>query len=274
MRLNVLLNITLLLGVTACEFKVTPDDTDTSDESTGSGASESAGTTSGGSDGSGQTSNSGGSSVGTTTEGTTGMSTATATATSTSTTTEMTSSTTSATSASTSATTDGPPPDPIDPTPCEGEAKVIPGDAIAYLEAQVPPPPPPDTTGGSGTTGGDPIDPGTLHVRLSSQSFTCEDPAAALKCGQNWAVSFALAPEFQIPGLYHLSGPSVFGVGTETGPDEGNGECSWGGGSFFATLEVISVDDENVIGRLCHIDAPIPSNAAELEGKFVAPRCP
>lgn len=271
MRLSVLLNVTLLLGVAACDFKVSPGDTDTSEDSTGAGESDSAGTTSGGgSDATGQSTN--GTSVGTTTEGTTGVGTATATATSTDATTGMTSGTTSA--GSTSATTDGPLPDPIDPTPCEGEAKVIPGQAIAYLEAQVPPPP--DTTGGSSGTsgGGEPVDPGTLHVRLSSQSLTCEDPAAALQCGENWAVSFALAPEFQTPGLYHLSGPNVFGVGTETGPDEGGGECSWGGGSFWATLEIIAVDDEAVTGRLCHIDAALPANAAELAGKFVAPRCP
>lgn len=272
MRSYLFLSITLGLGVAACELKDSGD-TDGGDDSSGSAASDSAGTTTGGSDGTGQSSNGGGSSA-TTTEGTTGVGTATATATSTEGT-GMTSSSTSATSASTSATTDGPPPDPIEPTPCEGEAKIIPGEAIAYLESQVPPAPPPDTTGGSsGTTGGEPVDPGTLHVRLSSQTLTCDDPAATLKCGSNWAVSFALAPEFQAPGLYHLSGPQVFGVGTETGPDEGGGECSWGGGSFFATLEVIAVDDDAVTGRLCHIDAPIPGNAAELEGKFVAARCP
>lgn len=276
MRSYFLLNLSLLVGVAACDFKGNDSASDTSDDSTGgASSSDSEGTTTGVSDGSGQSSNSGGSSVGTTTtDATTGVGTVTATSTTTTdATTGMTTSTTSATSASTSATTDGPPPDPIDPTPCEGEAKVIPGQAIAYLESQVPPPPP-DMTGGSGTSGGDPVDPGTLHVRLSSQSLACEDPGAALKCGGNWAVSFALAPEFQAPGLYHLSGPSVFGVGTETGPDEGGGECSWGGGSFFATLEIIAVDDEAVTGRLCHIDAAIPANAAELEGKFVAPRCP
>lgn len=267
MRPYLLINIGLLVGLTACELKITPGDTD-DDASTGAattGEPDSAGTTTGAS---GPTSNSG-SSVGTVTDPT-----ATATATSTTdATTDATTSTTSASSAttvSTEATTD--PVDPIDPTPCEGEAKPIPGEAIAFLLSQAPPEP--DTSGGGTATGGDPPDPNTLQIRLSSQAFGCADPDANLECGTNWAVSITIPPEFQTPGLYHLSGPNVLGIGTETGADEGGGQCSFGGGSFWATFELIDIDAEKVTGRLCHVDAVIPFNAAELEGVFEAPRCP
>lgn len=272
MRSYLLLNATLLLGVAACELKITPDDSDTSADSTGPATTSD----SGGTDG--QTSNSGGSSVGTATDPTATATSATATtATATATTdatTGMTSSTTSATETTTTATS-GTTSDPVDPQPCAGDPKEAPGVAIAYIESQVPPNP--DTTGGgsSGTSGGDPPDPQTLHIRLSSQTFTCADPAANLQCGPNWEVSITIPPEFQTPGLYHLSGPSVFGGATETGADEGGNMCSFGGGSFWATFELVAIDDAAVTGRLCHIDSPIPFNAAELEGvQFVAPRCP
>lgn len=271
MRPYLLLSISLLVGVTACEFKITPGDTD-DEASTGAattGESDSAGTTTGAS---GQTSNSG-SSVGTVTDPTataTATSTTDATTDATTSTTSASSATTVSTEATTVSTTD--PVDPIDPTPCEGEAKPIPGEAIAFLLSQAPPEP--DTTGGGTATGGDPPDPNTLQIRLSSQAFTCADPDANLECGTNWAVSITIPPEFQTPGLYHLSGPNVLGIGTETGADEGGGQCSFGGGSFWATFELIDIDAEKVTGRLCHVDAVIPFNAAELEGVFEAPRCP
>lgn len=262
------LGLTLAVGL-ACELKISPEETDTSDDGSSTGAATDAGGTEGVSSGtvgtSGQTS--GGSSATATTASTT-VSTTTGemttggdpTATSSTSATSMTSATSN---------TSG---DPVVPTPCEGVPTPIQANTIAYLESQVPPVP--DTTGGSSGTGGDPPNPATLHVRLSSQSLTCKDPQAILQCGPEWAVSINIPPEFQTPGLYHLAGPDVIGIGMETGADEGNGECSFGGGSFFATLEIISVDEVEVTGRLCHVEGPLPSNFAALEGSFVAPRCP
>lgn len=266
------LGLALAAGL-ACELKITPEDTDTGENSTGAAtdgatstdASSVSGTGSGGTQGSGGTATS------TTTDG------GTATSTSTSTTATATSSTSVGTSVGTSETSGSTTsnPDPVTPQPCVGEAVPIKASMIAYLESQIPPPPPPDTTtGGSSGTGGDPPSPQTLHVRLSDQALSCKDPEAILQCGPHWGVSITIPPEFQTPGLYHLTGPDVLGIGFETGADEGGGQCSFGAGTFSASFELIAIDDTEVSGRLCHVEGPIPFNFAELEGSFVAPRCP
>ncbi|MBA3546986.1 MAG: hypothetical protein H0T76_10925 [Nannocystis sp.] len=166
--------------------------------------------------------------------------------------------------------TDGEPPPVI---PCEGEAVPL-GDIttlMAYTKSQVPPKP--DNTSTSGTaSGGGELDPGTILVTLSDQTFTCADPEALLQCGGHWQVTIVIPPEFQSPGTYNLLGQDVHGGAFETG-DEGNQDCSFGGGSFDATLQIFSVDDNTVEGRLCHVNpffsVPVPS----LEGSFSAPRC-
>ncbi|MFY0540097.1 hypothetical protein [Nannocystis pusilla] len=69
--------------------------------------------------------------------------------------------------------------------------------------------PDPDPTGeSSGTSGGEPPDPNTLHVRLSNQVATCADPNAGIECGNNWQVSIRIPVAYQTPGLYHLLGPT------------------------------------------------------------------
>ncbi len=172
-----------------------------------------------------------------------------------------------------SSTGDGDPPPVI---PCEGEAVPL-GDIttlMAYTQSQVPQKPDDTTTGGSGGSGsgGGELDPGTLHVTLSDQAYVCADPEAQLQCGGHWKVSIVIPPEFQSPGTYNLIGQDVHGFGIETG-DEGNQDCSFGGGSFDATLQIFSVDDNVVEGRLCNVNpfflVPVPS----LEGSFSAPRC-
>ena len=262
------LGLALAAGL-ACELKITPEDTDTGENSTGAATdgatSTDAGSVSG--TGSGGTQGSGGTATSTTTDG------GTATSTSTSTTATATSSTSVGTSETSGSTTSNP--DPVTPQPCVGEAVPIKASMIAYLESQIPPPPPPDTTtGGSSGTGGDPPSPQTVHVRLSDQALSCKDPEAILQCGPHWGVSITIPPEFQTPGLYHLTGPDVLGIGFETGADEGGGQCSFGAGTFSASFELIAIDDTEVSGRLCHVEGPIPFNFAALEGSFVAPRCP
>jgi hypothetical protein len=141
---------------------------------------------------------------------------------------------------------------------------------MAYTKAQIPP----DMTSGSGSSGssgGSEPDPSTLYIRLSSQAFVCKDPTANLDCGPEWAVTIIIPPEYQTPGIHDLAFGDVFGVFTETGPDEGGNECFFGGGSFSATFELIAIDDTTVEGRLCDVDAPFDAN---VEGWFVADRCP
>jgi len=182
--------------------------------------------------------------------------------------------TATSTSTTTPDTGDTDPPDPVDPpVPCEGVATPLAGitTTIGYLKSQIPPRP--DPTGGStGTsTGGGELEPGTLFVKLSDQAFTCADPNASIDCGPHWEVTIVIPPEFQTPGIHNLLGQDVRGSASESSGGEG---CSFGGGSFSATFEILAIDDETVSGRLCNVDDLFSFNDPQLEGSFTATRCP
>ena len=177
---------------------------------------------------------------------------------------------TSATTVATSDTSEPPPVEP--PVPCEGQATPLTGvETLAYLKSQIPPDPNPNPTG-TGSTGGSEPDPGTLYVRLSDQAPLCAEPNKSLECGLHWAMTIAIPPEFQSPGLFNLLGQDVTGSASETGPERGD-ECSFGGGSFPATFEIVAIDDDTITGRLCHVESFL-SVDVDLEGSFVAQRCP
>jgi hypothetical protein len=177
---------------------------------------------------------------------------------------------TSATTVATSDTSEPPPVEP--PVPCEGQATPLTGvETLAYLKSQIPPDPNPNPTG-TGSTGGSEPDPGTLYVRLSDQAPLCAEPNKSLECGLHWEMTIAIPPEFQSPGLFNLLGQDVTGSASETGPDRGD-ECSFGGGSFPATFEIVAIDDDTITGRLCHVESFL-SVDVDLEGSFVAQRCP
>lgn len=211
---------------------------------------------------------SGGTTVGSSTSATTG-------ADDTSTTTTTNSSTATATSTSTTGATDTETGDPPPIVPCQGEGTPLEAfpTTMAYLQSQVPPPPNPSGTGGSGTTDGGGLDPGTVLVKLSNQSFTCADPEAALTCGKHWEVTIVIPPEFQSPGVFNLLGPDVRGVAAETGAAQG-ADCSFGGGSFDATFQILAIDETGVQGRLCNVADSFFASDPQLEGTFSAPRCP
>lgn len=180
-------------------------------------------------------------------------------------------STTGVTGEDPTATGDTSEPPPVEPpVPCAGEAVALEGPRTAYRQAQLPPNPNPGTGGSSG--GGEP-DPATLYVRLSDQEMSCGDPTAALQCGGHWEVTIAIPPGFQAPGLFNLLGPEVHGSASETGPDSGDNECSFGGGSLPATLEIVAIDDLKIEGRLCHVESLL-SVDVELERSFTAFICP
>jgi hypothetical protein len=163
---------------------------------------------------------------------------------------------------------------PVEPPPaCEGDAMDIVANTIfAYTESQVPPPDP--TTNNTSTTGGEPNPPNTIYVKFSDQVYTCEDPNALLACGPHWEMTIVIKPEFQFPGVYDLlNTDQVFGFAMETGTPEGMGECSFGGGSFGATFELIKITDTTVEGRLCNVEGLFFETDPQLEGNFVAERC-
>lgn len=171
------------------------------------------------------------------------------------------------------ATSDTDEPPPPEPTPCEGEAVVLDVATLAYTQGQIPPEPDPTGESSSGGTGGEPVDPDTLYVRLSNQVATCADPNAGIECGNNWEVTIRIPTAFQTPGLYHLAGADVTGTAMETGPEDEPDLCAFGGGTFSASFELIAVDGQEVTGRLCHVDWPFFDNNVNLEGSFTAQRC-
>jgi hypothetical protein len=277
--------LVLGLGGLGCDSKgdeesATAADSDsegTSDSDSGSTGGESASSTSGGSDSSGTSGVSGSSSDSSTgTSDSTGGSDTDAT-------TAMTSTVTSATTNSSSVTTDAT--DGTDSDSTTGDPPAACGDlpaidglvtSMAYLKSQIPP----DMTSGSSgsstsSTSGGEIDPSTMYISLSSQAMECKDPNAGLECGPNWEVSIMIPPELQTPGVYHVGLEDVLGFAAETGPDEGNNECGFGGGTWEATLEIVAIDDSMVEARLCDVDEWFWSwTEPNLNGTFYAERCP
>ena len=100
-------------------------------------------------------------------------------------------------------------------------------------------------TGGSGS-GGDDIDPDTLILTISTGTDDCDDPWAALQCGQ-WNVSVKLPPGTEA-GAYALF-EELDATQIATGPADESGECWWGGGSLEGTIELDSVVGP-IVGRI------------------------
>lgn len=153
--------------------------------------------------------------------------------------------------------------------PCAGEPVPIEAEIIAYTESQAK-----DTGDSEDGTTGDDGDPTLLYVRFSDLAFTCEDPHDRLACGEHWELSLRIPTAFQAPGLYELSFDGVHGFGQSTGHDLGGDDCDGGGGSAKGTLEILSIDEQSVTGRLCHVTSFTLDGDIELDGSFVAPRCP
>lgn len=124
---------------------------------------------------------------------------------------------------------------------------------------------PPDPTGGESdvaTTDDPGMDPDAILVRVSSLATSCDGDDGP--CREGWGISFTLPPEAQEPGVYMLddftSGYSV------TMCDGGGG----GGGGLGGTVEIVSIDDEEIVGRFCGTDA----FDFESNGEWTAERCP
>lgn len=124
---------------------------------------------------------------------------------------------------------------------------------------------PPDPTGGESdvaTTDDPGMDPDAILVRVSSLATSCDGNDGP--CREGWGISFTLPPEAQEPGAYMLddftSGYSL------TLCDGGGG----GGGGLGGTVEIVSIDDEEIVGRFCGTEA----FDFESNGEWTAQRCP
>lgn len=142
--------------------------------------------------------------------------------------------------------------------------------AIAMLRSEIPPlDPASGSSGSSGTTGGGDIDPNTLYVMLGDEAIACSAPYAAQGCGSHWRVTIGIPPWLQAPGIIDLASPEVISGFSATGPGGGD-DCYFAGGSFIdGTLEIVSIDDDQITGVL--------TNTTHWEfnadGPFTASRC-
>lgn len=84
--------------------------------------------------------------------------------------------------------------------------------------------------------------------------------------GDNWSASFSLPPDMQGPGVYDLGAVSG-GMSVTTGPGP---RCGGGGGTLSGTLEIVSIDDSQVVGRFGNTDA----FDFDANGAWTAERCP
>lgn len=106
--------------------------------------------------------------------------------------------------------------------------------------------------GDSGGMGGPP--PETLMVQISTGFDSCEDPWVPLQCGEQWNILMQIPPELQAPGTYDLF-EQLNAIVTVTGPVEPGGFCSGGGGTLLGQVELFTVDQQEVTGRLFMTDA-------------------
>lgn len=117
---------------------------------------------------------------------------------------------------------------------------------------------------------------GSMVLRLSDEGLECDDALEPelLTCPDGWATDIALRKAEPSPGRYLLSDmaqdfslASVWREGTEC-----QGEHSEG---YFAAgeVEILSVDDQCVVGRLIDTADTLEAAGAPIEGGFVALRC-
>ncbi len=141
------------------------------------------------------------------------------------------------------------------------------GPAIAMLYSELPDV---DTGGtGSSSSGGPPVDPNTLYLAIGDQPIACVDPYAGQDCGGHWRVAFGIPQAMQVPGVIDLASQEVNAYFTATGPGSGP-DCYWVGGSFnTGTLEIVSIDGDQIVGSLSGTDT-FEFNA---NGPFTALRC-
>jgi len=155
----------------------------------------------------------------------------------------------------------------MDPT-CEDPGGGGPAIALRYAEF-----PPIGGGGGSSTSsssgGGGGTDPDTLFLIFGSGAKLCTDPYA-MPCGE-WGVSIGIPPAYQKPGTYSLGPGTLLSSAHTRGPDEGGGNCSFGGGSFFdGTIEIESIDANQVVFNL----AGTSTLLVTADGHYAATRCP
>lgn len=144
------------------------------------------------------------------------------------------------------------------------------GEAIAMLYSQIPPPGGGSSGESSSVASGNPVDPSTLYIFLGNHAIACNDPYGDVTCSE-WDVTIGIPTSLQKPGVIKLDNPEIISNFSVNLDPDASGMCGGGGGSFWdGTLEIVSIDDAQVVGKL--------ENTATFDfdanGDFTALRCP
>ncbi len=131
----------------------------------------------------------------------------------------------------------------------------------------------------SGTTtssGGQPLDPNDLFVRISDMGVSCDSPTVELPCGEHWSLSIGIPTAVQQPGVYDLQNSPIamYSILSESGEpySPAPGDCAMGGGTLSpGTLEIISISSQEVHVKL---NMQPTGFAVDPSGEYIAPRCP
>jgi hypothetical protein len=121
---------------------------------------------------------------------------------------------------------------------------------------------------------GSAYDDGSIVISLASDALTCSSSTPnwidITECpdSSHWFVRFRLPPAMQTPGVYDIA--QLDSVSQEVNPLPPNG-CEAGGGTMLqGTVEVVSIDDENVIVTLAGTSM---MNGGNVDGTYEVPFC-
>ncbi|XXX73843.1 hypothetical protein WMF30_39975 [Sorangium sp. So ce134] len=114
--------------------------------------------------------------------------------------------------------------------------------------------------------------PDDLFIFIGAPVRSCVNPAYFIGC-DTWHVDILIPPALQVPGVIDLDAPGVVPFVVANGPHHVGGiSCapSFSGSAFTGTLEIVSIDDEQVVVRLSDSD----TEYFDANGEYTAVRCP
>lgn len=155
-----------------------------------------------------------------------------------------------------------------DPAACEPPTLAI---ALTYAQLDS------SGTGGAGsgtTTGvGGGVDPATQFLKFGAgtEAPSCAAPNGSGGCG-GWSASISIAPALFQVGVLPFSDPGV-DISVFESMDEGNGQCSGGGGGGFeeGQIEILAISATTVEFVVSGVTPVFESNP---NGTHLAIRCP
>lgn len=130
--------------------------------------------------------------------------------------------------------------------------------------------------GTTSSSGGEPLDPNDLFVRISDVGVSCNSPTVELPCGEHWSLTLGIPSAIQQVGVYDLqnSPVSLYSSMSETGEPYSStpGDCGFGGGSLGpGSLEILSISAQEV-----HLKLSMQPTGFVVDpsGDYIVPRCP